>query len=182
MTTSRTDVLRDQFELVWALLDYHLERLDDHDFGWEPAQLTWTVRADGNGGWVPDWADSEPDPIPVPTVAWLTWHIGWWWTVAIDHGRHRTPHERTEIRWPGPGSATIEWLRDLRAQWLDILDTITDAELDAPAEFPWPSDAGKAVAHAVAWVNAELMKNAAEIGQLRLLRAANTDGGEAIPR
>ncbi|MEU2082948.1 hypothetical protein ABZ569_13840 [Streptomyces albus] len=29
-----------------------------------------------------------------------------------------------------------------------------------------------AVAHMVAWVNAELMKNVAEFGQLRLLRAA----------
>ena len=29
------------------------------------------------------------------------------------------------------------------------------------------------MAHMVAWVNAELMKNATEIGQLRLLRAAS---------
>lgn len=29
------------------------------------------------------------------------------------------------------------------------------------------------VAHMVAWVNAELMKNVAEIGQLRLQRAAD---------
>ncbi len=29
------------------------------------------------------------------------------------------------------------------------------------------------VAHMVGWINAELMKNAAEIGQLRLVRAAS---------
>nr|WP_308213084.1 hypothetical protein [Nocardia amikacinitolerans] len=33
--------------------------------------------------------------------------------------------------------------------------------------------AGLTVTHLAAWVNAELMKNAAEIGQLRLLRAAS---------
>ncbi|MGX1809288.1 DinB family protein [Nocardia sp. NPDC055321] len=182
MNISRIDVLRDQFELVWALLDYHLERLEDDDFRWEPAGLTWTVRPDGDGGWIPDWEDSEPDPIPVPTIAWLTWHIGWWWTVSIDHREQRTPTDRTEIRWPGPGADTVEWLRRLRERWLTILDAITDTELDAPAEFPWPSEAGKSVVHMVAWVNAELMKNAAEIGQLRLLRAANTAGSDAIPR
>ncbi|WP_422395020.1 hypothetical protein [Nocardia vulneris] len=37
--------------------------------------------------------------------------------------------------------------------------------------FSWPDEGGKSVAHTLAWVNAELMKNAAEIGQLRLLHA-----------
>ena len=37
------------------------------------------------GVWRPDWAEAEPDPIPVPTIGWLTWHIDWWWSVAIDH-------------------------------------------------------------------------------------------------
>ncbi|QRN81399.1 MAG: DinB family protein, partial [Nocardiopsis sp. BM-2018] len=31
---------------------------------------------------------------------------------------------------------------------------------------------GKTNAHTAAWVNSELMKNAAEVGQLRMLRAA----------
>jgi hypothetical protein len=46
--------------------------------------------------------------------------------------------------------------------------------LDRPSSFPWPSDAGRTVAHTALWVNIELTKNVAEIGQLRLLRAAGT--------
>ncbi|GAA2811591.1 hypothetical protein FHR33_001093 [Nonomuraea dietziae] len=38
------------------------------------------------GTWVPDWTETEPDPVPVPTIGWLSWHIGWWWSVAIDTG------------------------------------------------------------------------------------------------
>ncbi|MFE7802416.1 hypothetical protein [Nocardia sp. NPDC057440] len=38
---------------------------------------------------------------------------------------------------------------------------------------PWPADAALTVAHLAGWVNTEPMKNAAEIGQLRLLRAAS---------
>ncbi|MFD6223279.1 DinB family protein [Nocardia asteroides] len=178
VTTSRNDLVRWHFDLVWSLFEYHLERLTPADFLWEPSALSWTLRPDGEGGWVPDWADTEPDPIPVPTIGWLTWHIGWWWSVATDHVRGRTPRERTAVRWPGPGPQTIDWLRQLRADWLDVLAALDDADLDATSAYPWPADAGLTVAHLVSWVDAELMKNVAEIGQLRLLRAAGEPSGE----
>lgn len=110
--------------------------------------------------------------MPVPTIGWLSWHMGWWWSVAMDHLGGRPPRQRTDVGWPGPGGPTITWLRGLRAEWLGQLDRLTDADLDAPASFPWQEDAGHTVGHMLAWVNAELMKNAVEIGQLRLLRVA----------
>ncbi len=171
--TPRTELLRRQFDLTWSLFEYHLERLEPEDFLWEPVPLCWTVRRSPGGAWIPDWADTEPDPVPVPTIAWLTWHIGWWWSVTLDHARGRTPRERTDIAWLGEGRVTVEWLRGLRRDWLAVLDGLTDAGLDATAAFPWPDDTAFTQAHTLAWVNAELMKNAAEIGQLRMLRAAS---------
>ncbi|TLS41247.1 DinB family protein [Streptomyces montanus] len=173
MDESRRELLRWQFELTWSLFEYHLERLEPEDFLWEPAPHCWTVRQDAGGTWVPDWAETEPEPVPVPTIGWVSWHIGWWWSVTIDHARGRTPRERTEITWPGDGRAAVEWLRGLRGDWLAVLDGLTDADLEATAPFPWQNDPEHTVAHMVAWVNSELMKNAAEIGQLRLLRAAS---------
>ncbi|SCK06714.1 DinB superfamily protein [Streptomyces sp. WMMB 714] len=173
MTASRRDLLRFQFDLTWSLFEYHLERLTPADFLWEPAAHCWTVRCDDAGAWVPDWADSEPDPVPVPTVAWLSWHIGWWWGVTADHARGRTPRERTEIVWPGAGEPAVEWLRGMHAEWLSVLEGFTEADLDAPAPFPWPGGSGRTMADTAGWVNAELMKNVAEIGQLRLLRIAS---------
>lgn len=172
MSASRRELLRWQFELTWSLFEFHLEKLEPADFWWEPARLCWTMRRSDAGTWVPDWADTEPDPIPAPTIAWLSWHIGWWWSVTIDHANGRTPRDRTEIEWPGAGRPAIDLLRDLRAEWLAVLDHLTDGDLDAPAPFPWQDDSTKTIAHMAGWVNAELMKNAAEIGQLRLLRAA----------
>lgn len=55
--------------------------------------------------------------------------------------------------------------------WLEALDRLTPARLATTGPFPWPGDPRHTVAHMVAWVNAELMKNVAEIGQLRLQRA-----------
>jgi hypothetical protein len=172
MSESRRDLMRWQFDLTWSLAEFHLAELKPEDFLWEPTALCWTVRPDDSGRWIPDWDESELDPIPVPTIAWITWHIGWWWSVASDHAQQRTPRERVEITWPGDGQAAIDWLRALRDEWLTVLDRLTDAELDAPAPFPWDKDSGLTVAHMTAWVNSELMKNVAEIGQLRLLRAA----------
>lgn len=171
--TATATLLRRQFDLTWSLFEYHLERLAPDDFLWEPAPLCWTVRRSPDGTWRPDWADSEPDPVPVPTIAWLTWHIGWWWGVTLDHAQGRPPRDRTLVTWPGEGAPTITWLYDLRTQWLTVLDDVTDTELDAPAPFPWPDAPDRTVADMLAWANAELMKNAAEIGQLRMLRAAS---------
>jgi hypothetical protein len=171
---SRSGLLQWQFDLTWSLLEYHLDRLEQADFLWEPAVHCWTVRPSAAGSWVPDWEDTEPEPIPVPTIGWITWHIGWWWSVTIDHARGRTPRDRTEIGWPGDGDKTIAWLRDLRSEWSSVLGELTDADLDGVAPFPWPNDPDHTVAHMVAWVNVELTKNTAEIGQLRLLRAARS--------
>ncbi|NJQ00614.1 DinB family protein [Streptomyces zingiberis] len=172
MSTSRSELLRGQWDMTWSLFEYHLERLRPEDFLWEPAPHHWTMRPDGTGAWTADWADTEPDPVPVPTVAWLSWHLGWWLSVATDHVAGRPPRGREDIPWPGPGEPAVEWLRGLRQEWQRTVAGLTDADLGSPARFPVPDDPAHTVGHLLAWVNVELMKNVAEIGQLRLTRAA----------
>lgn len=163
---------RRQFELAWSLAELHLEALVEEDFLWEPASVCWTVRPDEDRVWRPDWAEVEPDPVPVPTIAWLTWHIDYWWsaaTAAVSGGEHR---DWSEIPWPGDGAAATSRLRTLASYWRNLLEDMTDRDLTAPATFPWDADAGRTVADTVLWVTVELTKNVAELGQLRLLRAA----------
>ncbi|MBU7598345.1 DinB family protein [Streptomyces sp. P38-E01] len=171
-------MLRWQFDLTWSLFEYHLELLEPEDFLWAPTVNRWTVHRTEDGSWAPDFAKSEPDPVPLPTVAWVSWHLGWWWGVAADHVHGRTPRERTEVVWPGPGEPTIEWLRGLRTDWLTGLDGLTESALAATAPFPWQNDPRHTVGHMVAWVNAELMKNVAEIGGLRMQRSADRPARE----
>ncbi|WP_028932672.1 DinB family protein [Pseudonocardia spinosispora] len=175
MAVTRAELIRWQFDLTWSLVELHLDALKPGDLLWEPAALCWTVRP-ADGRWVPDWSDTEPDPIPVPTIGWITWHMGWWWSVTLDHLQGREPRERTDVEWPGGRDSVVEWLRDLRREWLAVLARLTDDELDGAAPFPWSDDPDKTVAHTLAWVNAELMKNIAEVGQLRLLRGAGSPG------
>jgi DinB superfamily len=165
------DEIRSQFDLAWALADLHLSGLAEDDVLWEPATLCWTVRPDSSGVWRPDWADVEPDPLPVPTIGWLTWHIDWWWSTAIDHLTGATPHDRTDVTWPGSAAAAVSRLRELAVRWREFLPRADLAQLSS---FPWALNADRTVAHTALWMNVELTKNVAEIGQLRLLRAAGS--------
>ncbi|MFJ2026779.1 DinB family protein [Streptomyces sp. NPDC087897] len=174
MNSPRHVLLRRQFDLTWSLFDYHIDRLDAEDFLWQPGPLCWTVHRQADGRWLPDWAETEPEPIPVPTIGWLTWHIGWWWGTAVAHASGRKPREREDVVWPGDAESAIGWLRALKDEWLEVLDGLGEADLDATAPFPRGHGADRTVADMAAWVNAELMKNVAEIGQLRLLRAASS--------
>lgn len=61
-------------------------------------------------------------------------------------------------------------LRDLAAQWRELQTGL--AVLERSSSFPWGPNTGHTVAHTALWVNIELTKNIAEIGQLRLIRAA----------
>ena len=169
-----TDEFGWQFDLVWALAELHLDALVEDDVGWEPAELVWAVRPDATGRWLPDWADTEPDPIPVPTIGWLTWHIDWWWSVTLAQLRGETPPERTEVTWPGSAAATVARLRDLAERWRELLSDLTAEDLQRPSAFPWGAGADRTIAHTLLWVNVELTKNISEIGQLRLLRGARS--------
>lgn len=162
-------VLLDQLEVAAALLDFHLEHLVDEDLHWQPAAVHWAVR-DVGGRWVPDWADEEPSPIPVPTVAWTTWHLGWWWTTALAHLRDEEAPGREDVLWPGDAASVVNWLRGIHQEWRGALAVCE--RLGAAAEFPWPPGSGRTVADLVAWAHVELTKNASELGQLVLLRRA----------
>ncbi|ADD41845.1 DinB family protein [Stackebrandtia nassauensis] len=164
-------VLRWQFDLTWALFEIHLEPLSDADCLWEPADRCWTVRKGDDGVWRADFSETEPEPAPATTAGWLTWHIGWWWSSALRAVAGEAPYAPGEVAWPGNAAATVDWLRSLKAEWTKYLDGLTEADLGAPAPFPWP-DGEHTVARLLAWLNAELMKNVAEIGHLRLQRAA----------
>jgi hypothetical protein len=166
------DEIRRQFELAWALADLHLSALSEGDFLWEPGFFVWTVHRDATGVWWPDWADTEPDPIPVPTIAWTTWHMIFWWSTALAHVGGSSPPEPTTISWPA--FAESVWaIRQLCEQWRELLASWSDADLGVPSAFPWGEGSGRTVADTVLWLNVELTKNAAEIGQLRMLRAAH---------
>ncbi|WP_067966039.1 DinB family protein [Nocardiopsis trehalosi] len=175
MTVPRIHLLTRQLDIAWALFEHHLADLDDTAHLWEPAPGAWTVRPDAEGRWVPDWQVPEPEPVPTLTIAWLTWHIGYWWTTTLGHCVDGSAPDREEIFWPGSADAAAAWLRDLHTRWRAVLEPLTDADLDSTertATLPW--GAGMTLGDVAGWVTVELTKNVAEIGIVHHLYRAHT--------
>lgn len=165
------DILQWQLGLAWSLAELRLDGLTDAACLWEPAPGAWTVRAGNDGIWRADWVEPEPEPPLTTTIGWLTWHLTWWWTTVLAHAAGEPVPAREDVTWPGGAAATTAELRGLHERWARLLDT---ADLDAPVGWPWPEPRPFAIA--AAWANQELMKNVAEIGQLRDLYAALNPG------
>ena len=169
---SRINLLRWQLEVAYSLLELHLSDLTDEECFWQPAPRCWTVRKSAAGRWVADWEVPEPTPAPAPTIAWLTWHVGYWWTKAYDHSFGPGNLRREDVDWPGSAEATVDWLRMCKMQWTCGLESISESELDSSERSQWFMRGTKPFGHVVAWANTELMKNTAEIGYVRHLHDA----------
>lgn len=165
----RLPLLLSQLEIPWALFEYHAASLGEEDLFWAPSSHQWTMHRT-DSGWVPDLAEEEPDPVPVTTPAWITWHIGWWMQAATAQVTGELAPGPEDTGWPGETAAIVQWLRNLYGQWREALAEVED--LDRVIGFPWPEDAGKTIADLAGWVAVELTKNVSELGQILIIRRA----------
>ncbi|MEV4225126.1 DinB family protein [Nonomuraea sp. NPDC049725] len=170
------DRIRWQFDLTWSLLTLHLDQLTDEDALWEPVPNCWTVRPRPDGTWTADFSMEELDPIPLPTIGWVMWHMGMWWENAYagcfgDGASADWAAVAAATTWPGDVRSAVTSLTGHHDRWRAALDALSDADLDATDRTTWFAEGGLTLGHVLAWANVELMKNAAEIGSLRLQRA-----------
>lgn len=163
-------LLLEQFDIAWALAWYHLEGLTTEECLWEPAVSCIHVRRVDDGRWRPDWPESESYEIGPPSIAWTTWHICYWWTKAITHLEGQAPIEADDVSWPGDAEKIRAAIQALRGRWRSLIESYGEAALQKRRENSWPipNSAPDSIA---AWLNVELMKNAAEIGTMRFLYA-----------
>ena len=174
------ETLRWQFGLAWRLAELHLPRLTDEACRWEPAPGSWTVRRSPDGRWRPDWTVPEPDPAPPATIAWLSWHLVWWWSGALAAIEGAQPPSHEAVDWPGSAAAVRARIESLAQAWDAWLSRLDEAELLRPIAYPWPEP--RPLGRLLAWANVELMKNVVEIGYVRhLFEASKSRRGEGAP-
>lgn len=174
MPHTRSMVL-DQLGVAWALLDYHLEGLGDDECLWAPADRGLHVRF-RDGEWVADWPETEAYALGPPSIAWVTWHIGFWWSMALDHSFGPGTLRREDVRWPGSADAARAWIRRLHGEWVAKVSGMDEEELASAERSRWPFS-GTPFHQVALWLNLELMKNAAEIGYGRFLYAVREQPG-----
>jgi hypothetical protein len=163
-------VLLRQFDMAWALLSQHLEHLDDAECLWRPASRGLHVHQAADGSWQADWPEHEGYSLGPPSIAWLTWHIHFWWSMAYDWHFGAGTMGRQDVTWPGSAERVRETLAAHHRRWRERLDPTGATGAPVPPEARWPFH-DRPFEDVVAWLNLELMKNAAEIGITRFLYA-----------
>ena len=169
-------ILLRQLDTAWRLASYHLDGLTTEECLWRPARAGPHVHRDADGRWRADWPEREDYLLGPPSIAWLTWHVGFWWSMALDHSFGRAALAREDVAWPGSADDVREWLGGLNARWRAELQRVTDEEMRSADRTRWPFRE-RPFGDVAAWVNLELAKNAAEIGYARFLHGVNAGGG-----
>ncbi len=165
--TALRDTLLGQLDIAWQLTSYHLDGLTTDACLWRPAPRGLHVVRAGDV-WRAEWPESEGYDIGPTSIAWITWHITFWWSMAIDHAFGAKTLAREHVTWPGNAEAVRSTIADLHARWREQIGTLDDNAL-RERRATWPID--RPLGEIVAWANLELMKNAAELGYARFLYA-----------
>jgi hypothetical protein len=186
--TSRATAVDWHGQLV-EQLDWHwrhharprLDGLGDEEYRWEPVANCWNVRPRGtgtapiqagSGAFTCDFAQPEPDPAPVTTIAWRLAHV----TVGV-FGMRAASHfggpamDYQTYDYPGGADAALDNLDATYATWCDgvrALDADGLARPVGPAEGPWHASP---MADLVFHINREAIHHLAEIALLRDLYA-----------
>lgn len=160
-----------QFDLAWKLLAHHLDGLSTAECLRRPAERGLHVHQLADGTWMADWPEHEGYSLGPSSIAWLTWHVCFWWTMVVEHNNGPSTLTRHDIPWPGSAEAVTQRIGELHERWRHHLETLTDADLASAAQTRWPFT-NRPFGDVVAWLNVELAKNAAEIGFVRFLHAA----------
>lgn len=171
--SSLRSLLLSQFQTAWALTAHHLEDLTTEECLWRPAPRGLHLGSDGVG----EWPAHEGYDLGPPSIAWITWHICFWWRKTLEHLRGETSLAFSSVAWPGSAESVRVELMRLRDEWRSVL---AREDLDALQPAGWPL-ANASAAEIAAWLNLELMKNAAEIGLVRFLYAVRNETGPVRP-
>jgi hypothetical protein len=169
MSGQISSILLQQHEVAWKLASYHFEDLSTAECLWRPSSIGLHINADSEG-WRGHWPESESYDLGPPSIAWILWHIGYWWSMTINYSFDDGQLCKDSITCPDNAADAVTWIESLHDSWISHLRALTDSEMQSAerSRFPYHERAFSDVA---AWLNIELTKNAAEIGYARFLYA-----------
>ncbi|WP_028778062.1 DinB family protein [Shimazuella kribbensis] len=170
LTGNIRNTLHFQFSISWQMLEIHLTDLEDKEYLWRPSSKGLHVFNESEV-WCADWPESEAYDIGPASIAWLTWHITFWWSMVLDHSFGNKTLARKDVSCTGNIKETKERIIHLRNEWEIALSELSENEFLSSERTRWPF-IDKPFHELVAWLNLELMKNAAEIGYCRFLYAS----------
>lgn len=115
MTREITDLLVRQHEIAWSLASYHLETLSTRECLWRPSTRGLHVSV-LDDVWRGEWPDHEGYDLGPPSIAWLVWHIGYWWSMVINHSFEDSTLSQESVTSPSHGDEIRAWLLSLHIE------------------------------------------------------------------
>jgi hypothetical protein len=174
MTDEIRGYLLRQFDIAWMLTNYHLETLTTEECLWRPAPVGLHVHQLADGTWRADWPEREGYDIGASSIGWTTWHICFWWSMALNYSFGDGTLVREQIRWPGTAEGVRQELNRLQREWRTALGQLTDEDVQSTRLTRWPFQ-NRPFGDVIAWATVELTKNASEIGYARFLYAVRDE-------
>jgi hypothetical protein len=161
-------VLLRGYDDAWERLAARLRGLTDEEYRWEPTRSAWTVRQVDDGTWQADWADPEPDPAPVTTIAWRMWHLGSDCLADyLDRSPDGRPLEVTGTRWYGDAASAQHDLGTAAGAFRSAMLALGEDGIRQPLGPAWGRFAEASWADLLVHANDELAHHGAEIALLR---------------
>lgn len=162
-----------QLNISWQLLSYHLNDLSIEECLWQPAKKGIYLTQNEAGQWIGGFPESEGYDAGPTNIAWITWHIEFWWAMTLNHSFGDATLAVNDIQWQESLTDIKSRFEELKNNWVDKLANLTDDDWQSTRLSKWPI-ADCPFSDIAAWLNVELMKNAAEIGYIRFLYANRT--------
>ena len=72
-----------QIDMCWQLYLYHTENLKETEALWTFSPMGLQIRRQDDG-WSIDWPEIESYEIGPSSIAWIMWHIIYWWRTTLD--------------------------------------------------------------------------------------------------
>jgi hypothetical protein len=183
--------LADQLDWHWQnQLRPRLDGLTDEEYFWEPVPGCWSIRkrgtstaqiTAGTGEYVIEFANPEPKPPPVTTIAWRLAHI----VVGVIGARNESHFDGPPIGYqtfdyPGTAAQALSKLDEVYEAWINGVRSLGAEGLArpcGPAEGPF---ADYPLAALVLHINREALHHGAEIALLRDLYRTKGHDSDAL--
>src|SRR5690606_6969192 len=75
---------------------------------WRPAARGLHVHQLPDGRWQAGWPDHEGYDLGPSSIAWLTWHMVFWWSMVLDHSFGEARLSREDVVWPGSADGSSD--------------------------------------------------------------------------
>lgn len=170
MPSEIKSVLLRQHEIAWKLAGYHLDGLSVEECRWRPSAKGLHVITTHDGCWRGELPEHEGYDLGPPSMAWLLWHMTYWWSMVINHCFDDATLDHDSVVCPSEPDRIRATLESLHERWVGLVAILLDDDLRSRHRAKWPFK-DRPLADVIAWTNIELTKNAAELGYARFLYA-----------